>query len=62
MDSRDQNKFCRFHDGFGHNINDCIQLKEEIERLVRNGTLRRFTSHTQSYHDEDYRERSEHRL
>ncbi|XP_011083385.1 uncharacterized protein LOC105165930 [Sesamum indicum] len=33
-------KYCRFHRERGHNIEECFQLKDEIERLVRQGYFR----------------------
>ncbi|XP_011085656.1 uncharacterized protein LOC105167581 [Sesamum indicum] len=34
------NKYCRFHRERGHNTEECYQLKDEIERLVRQGHFR----------------------
>ncbi|KAL2237387.1 UNVERIFIED_CONTAM: hypothetical protein Sindi_0930400 [Sesamum indicum] len=34
---RNSNKYCRFHKDKGHNTKDCYQLRDEIERLVRQG-------------------------
>ncbi|XP_011091916.1 arginine/serine-rich protein PNISR-like [Sesamum indicum] len=34
------NKYCRFHRERGHNTKECYQLKDEIERLVRQGHFR----------------------
>ncbi|XP_058767233.1 uncharacterized protein LOC131640882 [Vicia villosa] len=30
----DRSKFCRFHKGHGHNREDCIHLKDAIEKLI----------------------------
>ena len=42
--TRDNSKYCEFHKDYGHRTNDCIQLKREIEYLIRRGYLRRFIS------------------
>ncbi|KAL2227669.1 UNVERIFIED_CONTAM: Retrovirus-related Pol polyprotein from transposon [Sesamum indicum] len=34
------NKYCRFHRERGHSTEECYQLKDEIERLVRQGHFR----------------------
>ncbi|KAL0344705.1 UNVERIFIED_CONTAM: hypothetical protein Sradi_4301800 [Sesamum radiatum] len=34
------NKYCRFHKEKGHDTENCYQLKDEIERLVRQGYSR----------------------
>ena len=36
---RDQNKYCRYHRDVGHDTNDCHELKDEIEDLIRQGKL-----------------------
>ena len=42
--ARDNTKYCEFHRDYGHRTNDCIQLKREIEYLIRRGYLRCFIS------------------
>ncbi|KAJ3700090.1 hypothetical protein LUZ61_003795 [Rhynchospora tenuis] len=32
----DRNKYCRYHNGYGHPTSECIKLKDEIERMIRN--------------------------
>ncbi|KAJ3696801.1 hypothetical protein LUZ61_000506 [Rhynchospora tenuis] len=32
----DRNKYCRYHNGYGHATSECIKLKDEIERMIRN--------------------------
>ena len=42
--TRDNTKYCEFHRDYGHRTDNCIQLKREIEFLIRRGYLRRFLS------------------
>jgi hypothetical protein len=35
-------KFCEYHDDHGHQTEDCIFLRKEIEILIRNGKLVKF--------------------
>ena len=37
--TRDNSKYCEFHRDYGHCTDDCIQLKREIEYLIRRGYL-----------------------
>nr|GEY94136.1 reverse transcriptase domain-containing protein [Tanacetum cinerariifolium] len=39
VEKRNNNKFCDFHNDKGHNTNECMQLKKQIEELVRAGKL-----------------------
>ena len=41
---RDNTKYCEFHRDYGHRTDNCIQLKREIEYLIRRRYLRRFIS------------------
>ena len=42
--TRNNTRYCEFHRDYGHRMDDCIQLKMEIEYLIRHGYLRRFIS------------------
>ncbi|KAL0426564.1 UNVERIFIED_CONTAM: hypothetical protein Slati_2831200 [Sesamum latifolium] len=35
-------KFCRFHNDYGHITEECRHLKNEIERLIQNGYLQEY--------------------
>ncbi|KAL0458564.1 UNVERIFIED_CONTAM: hypothetical protein Slati_0483600 [Sesamum latifolium] len=35
-------KFCRFHNDYGHATEECRHLKNEIERLIQNGYLQEY--------------------
>ncbi|MCH97983.1 gag-pol polyprotein [Trifolium medium] len=39
----DKSKFCKYHRSAGHDTEDCIQLKEAIEELIKQGKLNRYT-------------------
>ena len=39
---RDRNKYCLYHHDHGHDTEGCIQLRDEIEELVRTGRLGKF--------------------
>nr|GEU37454.1 reverse transcriptase domain-containing protein [Tanacetum cinerariifolium] len=39
VEKRTSNKFCDFHNNKGHNTDECMQLKKQIEELVRAGKL-----------------------
>ncbi|GKA49154.1 hypothetical protein Tco_0742112 [Tanacetum coccineum] len=38
-EKRSSNKFCDFHNDKGHSTDECMQLKKQIEELVRAGKL-----------------------
>ncbi|GJZ98150.1 hypothetical protein Tco_0670603 [Tanacetum coccineum] len=38
----DSSKFCEFHNDKGHSTDECMQLKKQIEELVRAGKLSQF--------------------
>ena len=37
-----KNKYCRFHRDHGHDTDECYDLKQQIENLIRQGKLRHF--------------------
>ncbi|XP_074375272.1 uncharacterized protein LOC141717046 [Apium graveolens] len=39
----DKSKYCRFHKDAGHDTDECKQLKDEIEFLIRKGKLSKYT-------------------
>ena len=39
---RNRNKYCRFHRDHGHYTDECFDLKQHIENLIRQGKLRNF--------------------
>ena len=45
-----RNKYCRFHKDHGHDTDECFDLKQQIENLIRQGKLRNFLG--RDYKDE----------
>ncbi|XP_075665452.1 uncharacterized protein LOC142635124 [Castanea sativa] len=39
---RNKSKYCRFHCDHGHDTNECYDLKQQIEVLIRQGKLKNF--------------------
>ena len=37
-----RNKYCRFHSDHGHDMDECFDLKQQIENLIKQGKLRNF--------------------
>ena len=36
-EKRNQNKYCQYHGGHGHDTEECIHLKNDIEKLIQRG-------------------------
>ena len=47
---RNRNKYCRFYRDHGHDTDECFDLKQQIENLIRQGKLRNFLG--RDYKDE----------
>ncbi|XP_043694370.1 uncharacterized protein LOC122645089 [Telopea speciosissima] len=54
---RNKNKYCWFHQDHGHDAEECRQLKDEIEALIRRGRLNRFVKKEVNDRRTDYRAR-----
>ncbi|XP_058103728.1 uncharacterized protein LOC131247786 [Magnolia sinica] len=52
VEPRDKRKYCRFHHDHSHNTSDCVDLKDEIETLIRKGHLRRYTEEKSAQREE----------
>ena len=48
---RNWNKYCRFHRDHEHDTDECFDLKQQIENLIRQGKLRNFLG--RDYKDEN---------
>ena len=57
-EKRNKDLYCRLHKDTGHKTDDCRQLKDEIEFLIRTGKLTKFTKDGDKNHrDNDNRGR-----
>ena len=54
---RNQNKYCRFHGDHGRDTDECFDLKQQIENLIRQGKLRNFLG--RDYKDEKLKAKAE---
>ncbi|XP_061376081.1 uncharacterized protein LOC133318136 [Gastrolobium bilobum] len=45
----DQSRYCAFHDGPGHTTDECWDLRDAIERYIRDGKLRQYLIRTQEW-------------
>ena len=49
--TRDNTRYCEFHRDYGHRTDDSIQLKKEIEYLIRRGYFRHFIASKNQPHN-----------
>ena len=54
---RNRNKYCRFHRNHGYDTDECFDLKQQIENLIRQGKLRNFLG--QDHKDEKFKRKVE---
>ncbi|KAL0289409.1 UNVERIFIED_CONTAM: hypothetical protein Sradi_7074700 [Sesamum radiatum] len=47
-------KFCRFHNDYGHTTEECRHLKSEIKRLIQNGYLQDYVCWEKARRTEPY--------
>ncbi|GJX94465.1 reverse transcriptase domain-containing protein [Tanacetum coccineum] len=41
-EKRDPNKYCKFHADMGHSMDECMQLRKQIEEMIKLGKLSQF--------------------
>lgn len=49
----DKSKYCRYHRVAGHNTEECITLKEKIEKLIQKRHIQIFVKDKDPQHDQD---------
>nr|GEV49842.1 hypothetical protein [Tanacetum cinerariifolium] len=52
IEKKSSNKFCDFHNDKGHSTDECMQLKKQIEELVRAGKLSHLIKEIKQGHDQ----------
>ncbi|PON76258.1 hypothetical protein PanWU01x14_036760, partial [Parasponia andersonii] len=50
---RDPNKFCQYHNDIGHDTNNYFSLKDETERLIKEGRLQQYTRQNDKRREEN---------
>ncbi|XP_061346000.1 uncharacterized protein LOC133291712 [Gastrolobium bilobum] len=51
----DQSRYCAFHDGPGHTTDECWDLRDAIEKYIRDGKLRQYLIRTQGWRNKKRR-------
>ncbi|XP_021858453.2 uncharacterized protein [Spinacia oleracea] len=49
--NRDQSKWCDFHDDYGHTTDECRDLKNNVEDLIRRGYFKQYRAHSRNRGD-----------
>ncbi|GJT01138.1 reverse transcriptase domain-containing protein [Tanacetum coccineum] len=52
VEKRDPSKYCEFHSDTGHNTNECMQLRKQIDEMIKAGKLVAKPRITQSFSPE----------
>ncbi|GKA47933.1 hypothetical protein Tco_0740891 [Tanacetum coccineum] len=42
VEKRDPNKYCEFHEDTGHSMDECMQLRKQIDKMIKSGKLSQF--------------------
>ncbi|GJV22868.1 reverse transcriptase domain-containing protein [Tanacetum coccineum] len=54
-EKRDPNKYCEFHVDTGHSTDECMQLRKQIDEMIKSGKLSQFIKELKQNDDEDER-------
>ncbi|GAV81704.1 hypothetical protein CFOL_v3_25158, partial [Cephalotus follicularis] len=57
-EKRDTNKYCRYHRNHGHDTEECIHLKNQIEDLIRKGHLHKYVDRNAPQEKNERREQA----
>ena len=58
--SVDKSKYYKFHRDYGHDTNDCIILKDEIETLIKKGKLAKYKQYKEREGEEEENKERQH--
>ncbi|GAV65871.1 LOW QUALITY PROTEIN: hypothetical protein CFOL_v3_09385, partial [Cephalotus follicularis] len=62
IEKRNTNKYCRYHHDHGHDIEECMHLKNQIEDLIRKGHLRKYVDRDAPQERRERKEQASKRL
>nr|XP_023895328.1 uncharacterized protein LOC112007242 [Quercus suber] len=55
-EKRNQDRYCQYHQDHGHATEDCRNLWNYLDQLVREGKLKHLLHHSNSHHGQTYQE------